>query len=174
MTRWFCRKRFSNSVNVFLLFRNYVPFENGGPFIWTYLNPLHPRMLYAKFAWNWPNGSWEEDENVKSLKTDGRRTTDDHKNMIRNPFSRRSNSLPRFSQVSLSMRKPRNCWMVNMQWRSKFDISWTKLWSSQILSNALKGRTRNPSKNNRPCFYWPTLLKTTVTCFRMYVTFTDI
>ena len=37
--------------------------------IWTNLNPLHPRMLCAKFGWNWPIGSeedwpscsWEED-----------------------------------------------------------------------------------------------------------------
>ena len=51
-----------------------------GPFIWTNLNPLHPRMLCAKFGWNMPGGSGEEDENVKSLQTDGRKdgqTTDD-------------------------------------------------------------------------------------------------
>ena len=30
-------------------------------FIWTNLNPLHPRMLCAKFGWNWPSGSGEED-----------------------------------------------------------------------------------------------------------------
>ena len=28
-------------------------------FIWTYLNPLHPRMLCAKFGWNWPSVSWK-------------------------------------------------------------------------------------------------------------------
>ena len=27
-------------------------------------------MLCAKFGWNWPSGSGEEDENVKSLQTD--------------------------------------------------------------------------------------------------------
>ena len=37
-------------------------------FIWIKLNPLHPRMLYAKFGWNWPSGSGGEDENVKSLR----------------------------------------------------------------------------------------------------------
>ena len=31
------------------------------PFICKTLSPLHPRMLYAKFGWNWPNGSGEED-----------------------------------------------------------------------------------------------------------------
>ena len=30
-------------------------------FIWRNLNPLHPRMLSAKFGWNWPSGSGEED-----------------------------------------------------------------------------------------------------------------
>ena len=30
-------------------------------FIWTNLNPLHPRMLCAKFGWNWLSGSGEED-----------------------------------------------------------------------------------------------------------------
>ena len=40
-----------------------------GPFIWTNLNPIHQRMLCAKFGWNWPRGSGE-DENVKSLQTE--------------------------------------------------------------------------------------------------------
>ena len=37
-------------------------------------------MFCAKFGWNWPSGSGEEDENVKSLQTDwqtDRQTTDD-------------------------------------------------------------------------------------------------
>ena len=32
-----------------------------GPFIRTNLNPLHARMLCAKFVWNWSSGSGEED-----------------------------------------------------------------------------------------------------------------
>ena len=46
-------------------------------------------MLCAKFGWNWPSGSGEEDENVKSLQTDGRtdrrtdRQTDDGRQVIR-------------------------------------------------------------------------------------------
>ena len=31
----------------------------------TNLNPLHPWMLCAKFGWNLPSGTGEEDENVK-------------------------------------------------------------------------------------------------------------
>ena len=46
------------------------PWKRAGSFIWTNLNPHHPRMPRAKFGWNWPSGSGEEDENVKSLQTD--------------------------------------------------------------------------------------------------------
>ena len=31
------------------------------------LNPLHPRMLYAKFGWNWPSGSGEGDFYIWSM-----------------------------------------------------------------------------------------------------------
>ena len=37
------------------------PWKRSGPSIWTNLNPLHPRMLCAKFGWNWPSGSRGED-----------------------------------------------------------------------------------------------------------------
>ena len=51
-------------VNVFLQFLNYLPLEKGGT--------LHPRMFCAKFGWNWPSGSGEEDEKcekkVKNLR----------------------------------------------------------------------------------------------------------
>ena len=36
-------------------------------FIWTNLNPLDPRMLCAKFGWNWPSGSGEEDFLISSM-----------------------------------------------------------------------------------------------------------
>ena len=54
------------------------PWKRMWSFIWTNLNSHHPRMLCAKFGWYWPSGSWEEDENVKSLQTDGR-TTDNRR-----------------------------------------------------------------------------------------------
>ena len=38
-------------------------------FIWTNLNPLHPRMLCTMFDWNWPSGSEEEVQSLKSLQT---------------------------------------------------------------------------------------------------------
>ena len=37
------------------------PWKRAGPFNWTNLNPHHSRMLCAKFVWNWPGGSGEED-----------------------------------------------------------------------------------------------------------------
>ena len=37
------------------------PWKRAGPFIWTNLNPLQPRMLCAKFGWNWLSGSGEEE-----------------------------------------------------------------------------------------------------------------
>mgnify|MGYP003692227413 CR=1 FL=1 len=86
LAQWFWRRRFFNFVNVFLLFRNYNPLERAGPFIWTNLQPLNPRMLCAKFGGNWLSGSGEEDEIVKSLQTDGqtdrRRTTGDQKSSL--------------------------------------------------------------------------------------------
>ena len=90
MAQWFWRRRFFKFVKVFSHCRNYLPLENlwpfiwknsripltqgwfvprrTGPFIWTKLNPLHPRMHFAKFGWNWPSDFGEEDGNVESLR----------------------------------------------------------------------------------------------------------
>ena len=67
MAQWFWRRRFLNFVNVFRLFRNYLPLEKGEPFIWINLNPLHPKVLCAKFGWKWPSGSGEEDFWILSM-----------------------------------------------------------------------------------------------------------
>ena len=50
--------------------------KESGPFVWRYLNPLYPRMLCAKFCWNWPSGSGE-DETVSSLQTDRGQVTEE-------------------------------------------------------------------------------------------------
>ena len=53
-----------------MYFRYFViisPWKRAGPFIWINLNPLHPRMLCAKFSWNWPSGSGEEDFLISSM-----------------------------------------------------------------------------------------------------------
>ena len=48
----FWRRRFSN-FNVFSLFHNYFSLEKGRALHLNNLNPLYPRMLCAKFGWNW-------------------------------------------------------------------------------------------------------------------------
>ena len=52
---------FLNFLNAFHYFVIISPWKRAGPFIWTKLNPLHSRMLCAKFGWYWLNGSGEED-----------------------------------------------------------------------------------------------------------------
>ena len=65
------------------------PWKRTGLFIWTNENLLHPRMLRAKFGWNWPSVSWEEVESRKRSHTDGRTDrktagqTDDGRQTIR-------------------------------------------------------------------------------------------
>ena len=53
-----------------MYFRYFItisPWNRAGPFFWTNLNPLHPRMLCAKFGWNWLSGSGEEDFLILSM-----------------------------------------------------------------------------------------------------------
>ena len=83
LAQWFWRRRFFNFVNVFSLFWNYLPLEKGRALHLINLNPLHSRILCAKFGWNWLSGFWEV-ENRTSLQTDSRKdrltdrqTTDD-------------------------------------------------------------------------------------------------
>ena len=52
---------FLNFINVFSLFLYYLPLEKDGTIHLNNLNPLYPRMFRAKFDWNWPSGSGEED-----------------------------------------------------------------------------------------------------------------
>ena len=65
LAKWFWR-RFLNIFNIILLLCYYLPLEKG---VALHLNKLklYPRTLCDKFGWNWPSGSGEEDENVKSL-----------------------------------------------------------------------------------------------------------
>ena len=68
------------SVSLYICYFEIIsPWKRAGFFICTNSHPHHPRIHCAKFGWNWPYGSWEEDENVKGLRTDGRRTTGDQK-----------------------------------------------------------------------------------------------
>ena len=56
-----------NIVNVFSRFPNYLPLEKDWALYLNKRESLHPKMLCAKFCWNWSGGSGEEHENVKSL-----------------------------------------------------------------------------------------------------------
>ena len=50
--QWFWRRRFCNFVNEFLLFGNYLHLKKGEALhLLKNLNPLHLRMLCAKFGW---------------------------------------------------------------------------------------------------------------------------
>ena len=60
LVRLFLRIFYFNFVDVFSLFRNYIPLERAWPFKWTNLNPFDPSMLCAKFGRNWPDGSGED------------------------------------------------------------------------------------------------------------------
>ena len=67
-----------------MYFRFYVIisiWKRAEPFIWTNVNPLHPRMPCVKFGWNWLSGSREEDENVK-LPQRRRRTNFDQESTL--------------------------------------------------------------------------------------------
>jgi hypothetical protein len=50
------------------------PWRGAIQFLWTNLNPLHPRMICAKFGYNWSSGSGEEVENVKVYRRTDRQT----------------------------------------------------------------------------------------------------
>ena len=60
LAQWFWRGRFlfSSMYNCYLVIIS--PWKRAGPFIWSNLNPLYTRMLCAKFCWNWPSISGEE------------------------------------------------------------------------------------------------------------------
>ena len=51
----------------FRYFVIFSPWKRVEPFIWTNLNSLHPRMLWAKFCWNWLSGSGEEEFQISSM-----------------------------------------------------------------------------------------------------------
>ena len=90
LAQWFWKRRFLISSMLFHYFIIISPWKRVGPFFWTNLNPLHSGMLCAKFGWNWPSCSGEEDKNGKRLqtdrrtdgRTDRRRTTGDQKSSL--------------------------------------------------------------------------------------------
>ena len=63
LAQWFWWRGLLNFVEYFCYFVIISPWKRVGPFFWTNLNPLHPRVLCAKFGWNWLSVSGEEDFN---------------------------------------------------------------------------------------------------------------
>ena len=57
LARWFWRRWLFKCY--FLLFHYYLHFEEGMAFHLSKLNPLYPRMIYAKFGWNLPSSGEE-------------------------------------------------------------------------------------------------------------------
>ena len=67
LAQWIWRRRlFFNLVNVFSLFRNYLPLEKGEVLHLNKLGFPSPKECFV--GWNWPSGSGEKDETVKSLR----------------------------------------------------------------------------------------------------------
>ena len=68
MALWLWRRRILTLVNEFLHCHYYLPFgkDCGPSFEQTWSTLIHPMMLCAKFGWNWPSGSGEEEETRKS------------------------------------------------------------------------------------------------------------
>ena len=107
MAQLFWRRRFLNFFNVLLLYLYCLPL---GKEHLNNLNPFHPWILCAKFGWNWPSGSGEEDENVKSLQTD--RRTD-----------RRRTQVIRKAHLSFQLR-----WAKNVKTIANFEREFVKFW----------------------------------------------
>ena len=61
-----------NQFKIINTFVQYMYYDYSWTTFWTNLNPLYPRIHCAKFGWNCPSGSGEEDENKKSLQMDDR------------------------------------------------------------------------------------------------------
>ena len=61
LAQWFWGRGFLNFVNVFSLFCNNLPLQQDLALHLNNFQSPSPRMICAKFGWNWPSGSGEED-----------------------------------------------------------------------------------------------------------------
>ena len=62
------KKKFNKSSQCAVVILQLSPLREGhGPLFGTNLNSFHQRMLGVKFGGNWPSGSGDEDNNVKSF-----------------------------------------------------------------------------------------------------------
>lgn len=60
------KKKIASSI-YFWYFLTILPWKTAWPFRSSNWNSLYLRMLCAKFAWNWPNGSGEEYFSITSM-----------------------------------------------------------------------------------------------------------
>ena len=68
--------------NAFSLFHYYLLLEKGVDFHLNKVKFPSPKDALCQVCWNWPSGTWAEDENVKCLQTNGeqdRRMTDNRR-----------------------------------------------------------------------------------------------
>ena len=61
------KKIFSNLSMYFRYLVIFSPWKRVWPFILINLNPLHLRVLFVKFRWNWPSNSGEEGFQILSM-----------------------------------------------------------------------------------------------------------
>ena len=117
------------------------PWKRAWPFIWTNLNPHHPRILCAKFGWNWPCCSWEEVQNVKCLQTDGQtdgrtdRRTNDGQQEIRK------------AHLTFQLRCAKNCMLFK---HCNYNVSKRLLFHNFSRSNC-KSYINTTSQTSSPC-----------------------
>ena len=77
--QWLWRRRFFNFVNVFSVFRNYLPLEKGGV---VHMNKLESPSPKETLCQVWLIEIGQEGENVTEKFTDRRRTTGDQKSSL--------------------------------------------------------------------------------------------
>ena len=79
LAQWFCRRRFFNFVNVFSLFRNYLPLEKGGALHLNKLESPSPKDALCQVGLKLAQWFWRRRWKCEKF-TDGRtdrQTTDD-------------------------------------------------------------------------------------------------
>ena len=64
-------KKFLNIFQCNFAISKYLPLEKDGRLHLNKLESTSPNLLCAKFGWNWPTGSGEEEVNVKSWQQRG-------------------------------------------------------------------------------------------------------
>ena len=168
LIQWFLKRRFLKFVNVILLFRCYLPLERGVALHLNKLESLHPGMLCAKFCWNWPFGSGEE-ENMKSLRRLWRQQTADILWSEKLTWAFGSGEL---KMIPDSRKNSSSKFNKNIKWflkQSKAD-SIIEYWASHHSSWSLEREESRRRTSLQPSFLPPILFSSlTALCFLLLV-----